>query len=99
MGGDLGLVLGVNDLVGRGALPGEPSVEPVERRRDRGILLAKPLGELHREGLRERPLLEHLDHGRRSGLRGAVGAQLRVGDGIRMIPRDASRGHALRHAP
>ncbi len=91
MGGDLGLVLGVDDLVGRGALAGEPAVEPVERGRDRGILLAKPLGELHGEGLRERPLLEHLDHGRRfaaSERRRCPAARRR------RHPRDPARRHA-----
>ena len=47
--GHLGLVLGVYGLVGRRTVAGESASEPVERGRDRGILLAQPLGELDGE--------------------------------------------------
>ena len=44
------LVLDADDLVGRRSLAREPPVEPLERGRDRGVLLAQPLGELDGEG-------------------------------------------------
>jgi hypothetical protein len=94
-----GPVLGVDDLVGRGAFAGGRRSSQPSCQRDRGVHSREPLGELYREGFGVRPLLEHLDHGGRLRLRSAARAQLHVGHGVCVIPRDAARGHALRESP
>ena len=50
--GALPLVLVAHDCVGRGSLRREALVEPRQRRRDPRVLIAQPLHELHRKGVR-----------------------------------------------
>ncbi len=97
--GDLLLVLDVHDLVGRRRLARQPAVEPVERRRHRGILLAQTLDELDRERPGEGRRLEHLDHLGRRGLGPAARAEQQVGDAVGLVAREAAGGDALGQAP
>ncbi len=93
--GDLLLVLDVHDFVGRPSLARQPAVEPLERRRDRGILLAQSLDELDRERAGEGRGLEHLDHLGRRGFGIVSGAEQEVGDAVRLVARLAPGGDAL----
>ena len=51
-----------DDLVCRGSLRRQPLVQPPQRRRHLGILIAQALNHLHREGRRQRRLIQILEH-------------------------------------
>ncbi len=97
--GDLLLVLDVNEVLGRHPFARDPLIEPLERGRDEGILLAQPLGECDREGLREGSLLQHFQHRRRLGFGSALHPEERVGDRVCPFPGDAPGGDPLGQAP
>ena len=61
-GGDLPLVLVADDGVGSRPLPGQLLVEPLQRRRDAGILIAQPMDQLHEKAVRERRLCMRRKH-------------------------------------
>ena len=53
---DLPLVLIMDDRVSDDALPSQLLVEPLQRRRDTGILIAQAIGQMHKERIRVRRL-------------------------------------------
>ena len=84
--------------VGRRLLHRQTLVEPGQRRRDLRILIAQPMHELDREGLRKRPALMRRKHdGDRFG-RPAARAQQAVGETVRRMPLGAALGDLLREA-
>ncbi len=99
IGGALGMLLPGNHLVGRRPLGAQRLVEPIEDRHDRGVLVAKPLEELHGERVgqgADAQLLQNVVPRRR--LRAAQTQQLvrqLVGHG----PRLAGADDQLRQAP
>ncbi len=58
----LPLVHFADDLVGRGSLRREPLIQPSERRRHLGVLVAQALNHFHRERRRHRRPIEILEH-------------------------------------
>ena len=97
--GDLLLVLLAHDLLGRGSVLLESAVEPLERGRDRRVLLAQALDELDGEGLRERRALQHREDRAPLGLGDAGRAEQSVGDPVRSVPRGPPRRDPLREPP
>ena len=84
VGGALPLVLVVHDRVGRRSLCRQMLVEPGQRRRDPGVLVAQPLHELHGERVRQRRAFEPREHHRRRLGGAAAGAQQAVGERVRL---------------
>ena len=95
----LPLVLDAHDVVGGRALRLQPLVEPEQGRRDRAVLLAQPLDELHREGRHQRAALEpgQAPGGRQRGAVVADSQQL-VGQRVGLLARRPPAHDALGQA-
>ena len=93
-------MLDADDVVGRRALRPESLIEPVQRRRDRAVLLAQALDQLHRKGGRQRGPLEAREApgGRRHGPVVADAEQL-VGQGVGFLAHRAPAHDTLGQAP
>ena len=87
--GTLPLVCVAYDSVRCQSLRCQTLVEPGQRRSNSGILIAQPVHELHREGVRQRcPVVVRKHHRRRFG-GASAGAQQTVGDSVRLLPGGA----------
>ena len=94
----LPLLLDQDDLVGGRPLTGQALVQPEQRRGDRGILIAQPLDELHRERRHQPSVLER-GEGRRHRLHGrALQSKEIVGERVGRLacrsPADDGLGQA-----
>ena len=95
----LPVMLGADDLVGRRSLGQQPSVQPQQRRRHLGILIAQALNQLDREGPRQRRLFEAFK-GRFGGLCfAAANSQQPVGQNVGLLSRRSAAHDALGGAP
>ena len=72
-------MLGTNDLVGRCSLRQQPAVQPSQRRRHLGILIAQALNQFDREGARQRRLFETFEDRFRGLCFAAANSQQPVG--------------------
>ena len=94
----LRLMLGANDLVGRRSLRQQPAVQPQQRRRHLGILIAQALNQFDREGPRQRRLFETFE-GRFRGLCfAAANPQQPVGQNVSLMSRGAAGRDASRRS-
>ncbi len=99
VGGGLPLVLGANRLVGGRPLRSETPVEPEQRRRYPGVLIAQPLDELDREGRRQCDLVELLQHSVRGHRRAVPDAEQPVRQGVGFPTRRKAICDPLGRAP
>ena len=98
VGGTLPLLGMQHHCFDRRTLPRQPFLQPSERRRGPGIVVAQPLRQLRGEAFGQFPRRTHQDVRlqRRSG---AAGRQEAVGQGIGIHPRRAAGRHLVRQAP
>ena len=84
-----------DDLVGGGSLGGQPLIQPVQRRRHLGILIAQALNHLDRERRPDRRLVEILEHDLRWFSVAAVRSQQPVGKRVGLLALHTAAANVL----
>ncbi|HEV8242887.1 MAG TPA: hypothetical protein VGQ07_02755 [Nitrospirales bacterium] len=94
--GRLLLVLGVDNVVGGGALRGQALVEPQQDGTHLRIQIAQALDELHGKRRRQRPVLKAAEGCRRGHRRLAACTEQAVGQPVGFLARGAAMDDPLR---